>query len=192
MKHDRDRHRSILDMLMRRYDRQIIMNANRADYVECMVALALGKDWWLPWTRGWDWSPWDCEHSSGARVEIKQAAARQSWDRDALAPTRTPRFDIAPRTGYWLADGNQWVDRPGRPADVYVFAWHGEREREHTDHRDADQWRFLVVAEKDLPADRKTITSKKLETLVAPCSIDVLREAVESALPERKKADRGE
>ena len=152
-----------------------------------LVALALGKDWWLPWTRGWDWSPWDCEHSSGARVEIKQAAARQSWDRDALAPPRTPRFDIAPRTGYWLSHGNQWIDRQGRPANVYVFAWHGERERETADYRNAGQWRFLVVSERDLPADRKTITLKKLEPLVPSFGIDSLREAVGNALPERKK-----
>ena len=39
MKDDCGRHRSILDMLMRRFERPIINNANRACYIECMVAL---------------------------------------------------------------------------------------------------------------------------------------------------------
>lgn len=93
-------HRSIRDMLMHRFDQHVLNNVYRADYIECLVALTLGPDWWITWARGWDWAPWDCEHSSGARLEVKQAAAGQSWDRDACARRRAPSFDIARRGGY--------------------------------------------------------------------------------------------
>ena len=119
------RHEDILDMLRRRYDRKIMNNVSRGDYIECMIALVLGDDWRLTWADGWDWAAWDCEHkSSGARLEIKQAAARQSWDKGPTPPRRKPAFDIKPRKGFYPEE-EEWVDSPGRQADVYVFAWHG-------------------------------------------------------------------
>ena len=44
-----------------------------------MVAALLGADWALMWILGDDWAPWDIEHRSGAKIEIKQSAARQFW-----------------------------------------------------------------------------------------------------------------
>ena len=92
---------------MRRYHRSVMNNVYRADYVECLVASTLGPKWWLTWERGWDWAPWDCQHASGTRLEVKQTAARQSWDRETLPRRRAPRFDIAPRTGYSTQDGSR-------------------------------------------------------------------------------------
>ena len=180
-------HCTILEMLVRRYDRPVINNRERADYVECLVALALGAGWDLTVAEGWDWAPWDCQHSSGARLEVKQGAARQPWDRDMVAPARLARFDIAPRAGYWNADGSRWVDRPGRPADVYVFAWHGEGRRDAADHRDAGQWRFFVTAERALPLGQKSISLTALAALADPCGIDGIRKAVDSELPVRSE-----
>lgn len=178
--------RRIQTALIRRYDTPVMNNVYRSDYVECLVAFALDADWWLTWTRGWDWAAWDCQHPSGARLEVKQAAARQSWDREALAPRRAPRFDIAPRTGYWTQDGNQWVDSPGRPADIYVFAWHDEKRAGYADHRDPDQWCFFVVAEQDLPGNRKQIGLRDLKALASACRIAELKREVESACPARE------
>ena len=45
-------------------------------------------------------------------LEVKQAAARQSWDGKSL-PLRRNAFDIAPRKGYWTRQ-NEWVTSPGR------------------------------------------------------------------------------
>ena len=178
-------HRRILTTLMRRYDTPVINNIHRADYVECLVVFALGSDWSLTWANGWDWAAWDCQHASGARLEVKQSAARQSWDREALAPRRTPSFDIAPRTGYWTQDGSRWVDSPGRPADLYVIAWHDERRSGHADHRDPNQWLFFVVAEQDLPTDGKNIGLAGLKEIVSPHRFADLKRAVESACPGR-------
>ena len=175
----------ILDMLISRYDRPVMNNVDRGQYVECMIASALGAGWRLTWEDGWDWAAWDCEHiPSGVRLEIKQAAARQSWDRDPKGPRRNPDFDIAPRKGYWLKDGSQWIERPGRQADLYVFAWHG-RQDELADHRDPGQWRFLVVAESSLPAGQKSIRLSKLEKIATSSGIAELRFAVEAAFRAR-------
>ncbi len=123
---------------MHRFDQRVLSNVYRDDYIECLVALTLGPAWWITWNRGWDWTPRDCELTSGARLEVKQAAARQSWDRDAFARRRAPSFDIAQRSGYWTTDANRWISRPGRPAEMDVFAWHGERRDGYAVHRDAN------------------------------------------------------
>ncbi len=74
--HDFVRQRQISDIIMKRvtehvYDRPLINNVERADYVECMVELIMRSDdprWRL--TESWD--PWDVEHSETlARLEIK-------------------------------------------------------------------------------------------------------------------------
>ncbi len=175
-------HEDILDMLKRRYAGPIMNNVSRGDYVECMIASALGADWRLTWMDGWDWAAWDCEHApSHARLEIKQAAARQTWDKGPPPPRRTPAFDIAPRSGYWTREG-EWIDTPGRHADVYVFAWHGSDDN-HADHTDPRQWRFFVVAECYLPKGQKSIGLKRLTTIAAPCGVADLRRAVETACP---------
>lgn len=179
-------HKHILDMLIRRYDRPIINNVDRGDYIECMIASALGAGWRLTWEDGWDWAAWDCEHVlSGARLEIKQAAARQSWDRESERPRRNPDFDIASRRGYWPKEGSRWIQRPGRQADLYVFAWHGRRD-EHADHRDPGQWQFFVVAERSLPAGQKSIRLSKLEKIAMSCGVAELGRTVEAACPARE------
>ena len=107
-------HERILAMLRDRYDRPIMNNVSRGDYVECIIVTTLGADWQLTWADEWDWAAWDCEHApSGTRLEVKQAAARQSWDGEPLPPRRNASFDIAPRTGRWTRE-NEWVDSPGR------------------------------------------------------------------------------
>ncbi len=106
-----DLHHRILTTLTRRDEQRIMNNVCRSDYIECMVASVLCADWRLTWADGWDWAPWDCEHTpTGTRLEIKQAAARQSWDHESPAVRRRPVFDIASRRGYWPRDGGPWIE----------------------------------------------------------------------------------
>ena len=180
-------HKRILDMLICRYDRPIMNNIQRGDYLECMIASTLWASWRLTTEDGWDWAAWDCEHvSSGARLEIKQSAAKQSWDRESDRPRRNPAFDIAPRKGYWPKDSGRWVQAPGRPADLYIFAWHG-RQDEHADHRDAGQWCFFVVAERSLPTGQKSIALSKLKKAAASCRVEELGSTVERTCPAREE-----
>ena len=66
----------ILEGIATRYDQQLITNIRRSDYVESMVAVALGSGWrWVG-----DWEKWDLVRcSDGVRVEVKQSAAMQPW-----------------------------------------------------------------------------------------------------------------
>ncbi len=183
-----DLHHRIIEALKRRYDAPIMDNVQRAAYVECLIAEALGPCW--HWTGALDWGlvPWDCEHSpSEARIEIKQAAARQLWDGASPAPPRKPNFDIAPRR--WVQSGSHWTElpKPMRAADVYVFAWHSERDREIADHRDASQWQFYVVTESRLPPSQKTISLSALRSLVPACGFTDLLRNVEHSLPARHR-----
>ena len=181
---------NIRDLLLGPYDKAIMNNTHRAHFVECLIALALGDQWQLTWQQGWDWAAWDLESQSGVRLEVKQAAARQSWD-PPETPQRHPRFDIAPRNGYWTADGSQWKDLRARHADIYVFAWHGESRAELCDQTNAEQWLFYVLPENTLPGNQKSIGLAALDKLAAPRRIGELKSAVIEVCPspqERKAA----
>ena len=152
-------------------------NIHRSEYVEAIVALALKAS---GWTRMTPWDSWDLEHESGVKLEVKQSAAAQAWK--SPEPQSPARFDIAPRTGHWDDKEECWVPKPGRHADLYVFAWHGAG-GDTADQRDAGRWEFYVVAERDLP-EQKSIALKGLQDLASPCGIDALAGAVD-AVAER-------
>ena len=155
---ERSVHEVIVERLVERvYAQPLIENVYRGDYMEHMVALALGEEWKLtpPWVS------WDLEHqASRVRVEVKQSAARQTWTEPSVAKERRrwPRFDITPHPGYYLNGTADWVETPlQRHADIFVFAWHPERDVATADHRCPEQWRFFVVAERRLPRKQKSI-----------------------------------
>jgi hypothetical protein len=67
----------IFDKIIRElFDQPVISNLYRPHYVERMVALALGEGFTLVSA---DWAGWDIESAEGLRVEVKQAAAWQTW-----------------------------------------------------------------------------------------------------------------
>ena len=116
-------------LLRLRYERPVMNNVDRGGFVECMVAALLGTEWGLTWILGDDWLPWDIEHMpSGAKIEVKQSAARQSWQPPNVSNARAPRFDIAPRQQY-SPTARRWTGKPARAADLYIFGWHPERAR---------------------------------------------------------------
>ena len=166
-----------LETLYRRFRRQIMNNVYRAEYIECLVAELLDRQWTLPWMNGYDWAPWDLEHDSGAKLEVKQSAARQPWHVGETSERSAPRFDIAPRTGYWTREG-PWIEQPGRSADIYVFAWHGESRESFADHAAPEQWEFFVVRSGSLPAAQRSIGLNSLRALVQGIRFGSLARAV--------------
>lgn len=155
----------------RLFDRAVMQNNIRSIYVEHMVEALLGEGWAL--TSG-DWASWDLAGPDGVRAEIKQAAARQSWHREG-ARLSSPRFDIAARTGRY-EDGETWIAEPGRPAHLYIFAWHDVAD-ETCDQRAPEQWRFYLAREADLPA-QKSISLGRLAKIAKQVDAGNLRNAV--------------
>ena len=162
------------------YDRQIMSNLVRPQYVEYLVAIALGPEWRLV---SGDWSGWDLEGPERARIEVKQSAALQTWSGRAALAGRTTRgsFDIAIRKGYYTEGGVELVAVTDRPADLYVFAWHPITDPVYADHRDPLQWRFFVVPEQELPP-QKTIGLAGVERRCRSVEFDALVQTVSDAL----------
>ena len=124
-----------------------------------------------------DWSGWDVEHEGGARIEVKQSAARQTWtDEPSIAGKPAPsNFDIRARSGYWDDNGSRWVEGAGRPAQIYILAWHPVTNIKVADHRDHRQWRFFVVPTVELPPEQKTISRVVVEQQWPSVGFDDLR-----------------
>ena len=131
----------------RLFDVRILQNQYRSAFVEAMVEPNLASVGWS--YTGDGWSGWDFQHSGGARLEVKQSAALQTWSEPRGIRTRGA-FDIAARTGYFDEGGSRWTATPGRCADIYVFAWNGN-DGSDMDHRDPMQWDFFVVPTPSLP-----------------------------------------
>ena len=127
-------------------------------------------------------NPWNVDEALTAGDKTRLAAPRENTK---------PVFRIQPTTGYW--DGATWIKtQPQRQADLYVFAWHPATDADVADHRRPDQWKFFVVAERELSQTplTKTIALGRLsrEHGGAECSYDALATRVIDALasiPER-------
>jgi hypothetical protein len=74
----------IIARLTRRlFGAPILQDNVRGDVVEEIVASALEPEW--RHCSG-DWGPCDFQHpGSGQRIQVKQSAARQSWDRSEVS-----------------------------------------------------------------------------------------------------------
>ena len=152
------------------FDHAAINNVRRAAYVECLVDECLGQEWM--WTGAWQY--WDFRHvSEKTTLEIKQSAARQAWDDEDDVPKKSRSFDLGKK----------------RRADIYIFAWHGKRNKQEADHRELDQWRFFVVPTRRLPRTQQSIGLRSLKNLAAQVGHEELRSAVNRAVVECVEAD---
>ncbi len=130
------------------------------------------------------WAAWDLtQQNTGARIEVKQSAARQTWASNMNAARQAPTFDIAPRSGYYADGESEWVETDlRRHADVYIMVWHGEGDPQLAGHRQPGQWRFSP--EHPLPPGQKTISLNPLASLGHAHSYAELAEAVRTAVDE--------
>ncbi|MDE2974022.1 MAG: hypothetical protein OXU64_04740 [Gemmatimonadota bacterium] len=162
----------IQDEVARPYRQRIMANIYRSDYAEAIVAVALDRD---GWTRMEAWSSWDFEHESGCRLEVKQAAAAQSWG--SSQEEKAARFDIKARKDYWDPAAERRMPAAGRVAHVYVFGWHGAPE-DRADHRDPESWEWYVVPAARLPDGQKSIGLGPIRRMVSACTFGELSTTV--------------
>jgi hypothetical protein len=169
------------------FDQPLIENSYRSAFVEEMIEPFLAPGGWR--YTGHGWTGWDFEHLDGARLEVKQSAAHQTWSSGRILGGKGT-FDIAARTGFFDNGGSRWTASAGRAANVYVFAWNGTFGAA-TDHRNPDQWEFYVVPSELLPEGQKTITLTGVRRLAKyagqgdPGLISSLLPRVSGALQER-------
>jgi hypothetical protein len=182
--------RSIEAMLIKRLFKQtIIQNNVRGDWAEEMVAQALGGPWKVV---SGGWHPWDIQRGSSKaraprriRIQVRNSAALQTWEQPKIAQAS---FTISkrPRPSYFKRDNRgAHCERFGHLCEVYVFAWHGEKDRTACNHRDPAQWKFYVVAAKDLP-NQKRISRARLEERYCgdPVEVHDLRQRVKQICRE--------
>ena len=184
-------HQRVLTRLSRQFERRIMDNVLRGQYLECLVAELIGPEWALTWELEKDWCAWDLEHQEhDVRVEIKQSAARQAWHDKIPSKTATPRFSVKQPKQSW--NGAKMVDvEPGTHlADIYTFAWHGESKSGVADHRNSTQWRFYVIASKQLPEAQSSVGLAVLDKLRKPVRgaelADALNATCKSVLEQRQ------
>jgi hypothetical protein len=118
------------------------------------------------------------QHKDGARLEVKPSAARQTWTGRASLQGRATRgsFDIGGRKGCWIEGGKEHVAWEGRPADLFVFAWHPVIDPARVDHCDPRPWLSFVVPEPALPVRQKrlglTLIERREQTSVADVAFE--------------------
>ncbi len=154
---------------------RLVMNSFRGTLVEAMLAGVLEPKW--RWCAA-DWASHDFENANGARLEVKQSAALQSWHDDGFAPN-TGRFDIAPRKIRW--EGARRIEEAGRFASIYIFAWHPVTDVKTADHREPDQWQFHTVASAALPP-QKTIARSRIANMCEAVAIGQVAAQIDAIL----------
>ena len=124
----------------------VLSNAPRGALAEFLVGHALGAiD-----SPSEVWASCDLKTPDGIRVEVKSAAYVQSWCQDKLSQIRF---------GIRRTLDEEWTKRD-RHSDVYVFALLAEKDKEKIDPLDIGQWKFYVVATRELDqecGDQRTL-----------------------------------
>ena len=135
-------------LVQRVYEQRLIGNVERGAYVECMIELAL-KECHPAWSLTATWDSCDLvNRKTGARIEIKQSAALQTWHLSSCPNCGSLyEWDVRDESG----KASPQFSIKQREVDLYVFAWHPEKDPEIAGHRRPDQWKFFVVAETCLP-----------------------------------------
>ncbi len=180
-------HQLVAQRLVERvFNRPLISNVERGQYVECMVELALSEAQ-PPWSLTDTWAAWDLvQRDTGARIEVKQSAFLQTWSVPTSNSKARPSFDIRARSGYsddGSKQGSEWQPTGWmRQADIYVMAWHDETDPRVADHRKPGQWQFYIVAEHRLPPEQKSIGLNPLADLGSSCLYSELADEVAKAL----------
>jgi len=121
----------------------LLSNTLRGRLAEFLVASALGV---ASGTRI-EWDAIDLISPSGVKVEVKSSAYLQSWKGKLSRIT----FDIQHKLA-WNWDTNSFAINPARTADVYVFCLFEHQDPESVDPTNLNQWRFFILATKELEA----------------------------------------
>lgn len=154
----------------------LLSNTTRPIFAEYMVGLALGC---LTSPRV-EWDAIDLRYG-GITVEVKSAAACQSWKQDR--PSRIV-FDIGAARGWDSVTGKTQAEAK-RNADIYVFCHYPELDKSKANVLDIPAWDFYVVAthvlNRELPSS-KSAALRTIRRLAPVCKYPELRATVDSVV----------
>lgn len=156
----------------------ILSNGNRSVFAEFLVGTALGC---LQGPRV-EWDAVDLRYG-GHKIEVKASGYCQSWHQ--IQPSAI-KFSIG-KARVWNPSTGKYGTVPTRPADVYVFCLHGEKDKSKATVNvlDPDMWEFYVVPTQTLDrefGDQKTISLKSVQRVGVRCACEQLKAAVDSGL----------
>lgn len=130
-----------------------------------------------------EWDAVDLRYR-GRKIEVKSSAYCQSWFKKPSAITFSIRKAIS-----WNPESGVFQGEPTRPADVYVFCVHPEKDKEKANVLDVSSWRFYVLSTKVLNHEfsvAKSLSLSAVKRIAMACGFDELK-----ALVDRMPVPRG-
>jgi hypothetical protein len=147
----------------RLFQSDIVQNNFRGEVFEEIVNSIIGAKHGGDWTHcSADWNAWDFRFKNYF-LQVKQAAARQSWDSDdPVNANGRGIFHIRPNSGYYSSEKWNELKPQQRIAQIYLFGWHDDRTAK-ANHFDPKEWKFFVIPSRELALGKPTISVAELE-----------------------------
>lgn len=143
----------------------LVANSIRGVLAEYLVAKSLELDVDKPRD---PWAKFDLTTKDGLKIEVKSAAALQSWHQTRLSDLS---FGYRKTLG-WDGDTNTLASEEARHADVYVFALLAHTHKPTVDPMQLEQWKFYVVVTAALDARVRSQHSITIRSLERECAKD--------------------
>ena len=128
-----------------------------------------------------EWTPYDLLYR-GKKIEVKSSGYLQSWSQKKLT---TITFDISTRKEAWDPTTGKNIHLIRRPADIYVFALHAEKDEDIANILDLGQWQFYALSVKDIDSYfglHRKVSLRRIEEVTSAVPYDGLREKVDMTL----------
>jgi len=173
-------HRMLIEKL---YSQRILNNSHRGDFVEMIVLDALGPEWRHV---GLGWNIWDLQRGTGkdrARIQVKQCAARQLWEKRSAWPSSSPGAIRRPPT-FRRDFPNEALESAGWFCELFVVGDHAVGDEALCDQTDPSQWEFMIVPSRELERSQSSMTLRKAKKRWPLVPLSGLRPAVEANLVE--------
>ncbi len=147
-------------------------NNLRGIFAEWVVAKLLD----IPLTIRNPWDEWDLITPCGVKLEIKTSAYLQSWSQK-----RPSNIVFSGLKGRRLnIETNQYDHYATYNADIYVFCLHIGRESKKWEALNLEQWRFYLLARKDLERlDQNSLSLNPLRKISQELTAEELPQQVD-------------
>lgn len=149
-------------------------NTTRSSLAEFIVAIAVGAQL----STRIEWDSYDVRSPTGARIEVKAAAYRQTWAQ--RGPSAIRFSGLRART--WSPQ-SAYSPKQTYNAQVYVFALQTAIEHENYDALDTSQWVFWVLSAAALEdIGRSSISMSTLDGITDRVTFEDLHIAIHAAI----------